>query len=164
MYTLLMAKTFDKQLGFSGTLILAAVLVPSFIMGGYFLVDFRSAQNERIEKANAAREVNSKSGIKETAIIDGKLTKIEPSCEADWILGEDGQPTRSSDINVCDAGTFVVVNDIEIQTQSGYQLSGAPFSRSVSNLKPGQMVQVKYLMTSDTSGTLACETCVITVK
>ena len=97
----------------------------------------------------------------EVTHLRGTITRIMPGCGPDLYLDENGNPARSDESSPCDAGAYVMVNDIKIQTASGYTTAEYSFTTDMSDLEPGQSVDVNYIKGSETTGTLNCDDCYI---
>jgi hypothetical protein len=93
-----------------------------------------------------------------TTKITGILEVISPSCGPSTELAEDGS-VRSGDPRPCDSGDMITVNGVEIQTSSGFTPLEDQFSRDIKDLRPGDRVEVKYIVNNFNQASLDCDSC-----
>ena len=104
-----------KQAGFSNVLILILLGFLLLTAGTYVYFMNESKQESKTTNTQQLPEVDD-DGI---TTIGGTLARISPDCGPELYIDANGNPAQSDESVACDAGTFVTVNNIKIQTASG---------------------------------------------
>ncbi len=97
-----------------------------------------------------SREVGKGGGYVEQPIIvedgantvSGQVNEVFEDCSRRRVF-KDGEIVDKQDIS-CDGGSYLIVEGVQVYTSSGYTSAESYFEYDISNIDPGDMLQVTY--------------------
>lgn len=149
-----------NQKGAIDTLLVLGTIVVLLVGGGvlYALTSDSNAPSIGTEQQDADEKTDDETAGQdpETKTIEGVLNEVFEDC-ASYRVFENGEVVEKDQIS-CDGGSFVVINDVKVQTSAGYVPADQYYIKDISGLAPGDTVQAIYVE-EEFGNTLNCDTC-----
>lgn len=97
--------------------------------------------------------------------ITGVVREIQPDCGARTYLNQNDEVVTDDGPIICDAGTFVKINNTRVQTASGFVPAELAFNKHPEGLKLGDTVTTLAVPNEYVTGeyTLDCEVCTMEI-
>jgi hypothetical protein len=150
-----------NQKGALDTVLILGIIVALFVGGGVLFALTSESDAPNVDDVQINNVDDDTKIIESNSLlsVEGVVQEVFEDCARYRVL-EGGAVVERNNIT-CDGGSFIVVDDVRIQTSSGFVPVEESYVTEISDITPGDTLKVSYIA-GEFTNSINCEECGIT--